>query len=277
MAQRWKVVCEYDGTEFSGWQVQRNGTSVQQIIEARLASIFGSPVRIHGSGRTDAGVHARGQVFHFDADWSDEPHRLQRALSGTLPPSIILRRLSRVSPGFHARFSATSKLYAYRFYLGEAPPHLTRFHASLHPGITRRLHPDRMREALQLLEGWHDFAAFAVNRGSDYAHTWRSLRSATLKCSAGGRIWTLRFEGNGFLYKMARSLAGASLAVATGQLSTDQLNALLEGKLARKAHVTTAPAKGLSLEQVFYTKRSYPSPPPHAPANLQQIELDPTS
>ena len=119
-ANRWKIVCAYDGTAFSGWQSQPNRNGVQDVIETRLAEIFKAPLRIHGSGRTDAGVHAMGQVFHFDAAWPHGAAKLQLALKARLPLALQIKSVTRAAPDFHARFSATGKRYSYRIVQGDA-------------------------------------------------------------------------------------------------------------------------------------------------------------
>ena len=120
--RRWKCVCAYDGTTFAGWQSQAGGTAIQDVIEARLAQVFKTQVRIHGSGRTDAGVHALGQVFHFDAPWRHEPAKLLAALRTGLPAAIQIKSLRAVPEKFHARFGATGKRYVYQVHVGDADP-----------------------------------------------------------------------------------------------------------------------------------------------------------
>ena len=119
---RWKCICAYDGTEFDGWQRQAEGGAIQNVLEEVLSKIFNIPLKTHGSGRTDAGVHARGQCFHFDADWSHNSGKLIRALHANLPKSIRIESAQQVSDDFHARHSAVGKRYSYRFYLGRAHP-----------------------------------------------------------------------------------------------------------------------------------------------------------
>ena len=119
---RWKCTCAYDGTDFDGWQRQPSGGAVQNHIEAALTQIFDRPLQLHGSGRTDAGVHARGQCFHFDAEWLHEPEKLIRALHSILPTSIRIKSAKSVSDDFHARFSVSGKRYLYNYYLGRADP-----------------------------------------------------------------------------------------------------------------------------------------------------------
>ena len=190
MKKRWKVVCSYDGTTYCGWQVQPNRVSIQEVIEKRLADILKEPIRIHGSGRTDSGVHARGQVFHFDAEWSHGKEKLLNAMRGTMPESIFLQQIVGASNEFHSRFSATGKHYRYRIYLGIAPPHLTRYFWSFrHRDF---LEWGRLQEAMQMLEGWHDFKSFSVNRGEPYETTWRCISSASY--TRNGSVLNLGFQ-----------------------------------------------------------------------------------
>ena len=252
MLRRWKVLCSYDGTEFNGWQGQPDGKSVQDTIERRLEVILKQSVRITASGRTDAGVHARGQVFHFDAEWKSEGEDLLRAMRAGLPSSISIDSVEAVPKDFHARFSATGKLYCYRYYLGWAPPHLTRYLVSTE---NRKLNLEAMEEALKRFQGWHDFTSFAANRGEPYEDTVRYIARAEMR--RNGKQLTIRFEGNGFLYKMVRGLVGALTEVALGKLTIDEVDQLLQGR-ERGHWVTTAPAHGLTLEKVYYRDRGYP-------------------
>jgi len=248
---RWKCICAYDGTAFAGWQSQPGGNSIQDTIEARLGQIFGAPLRIHGSGRTDAGVHARGQVFHFDAPWRHGPERLKAALRVGLPLAIQIVSIRAVAADFHARFSASGKIYTYHLHLGDADP-FTRPYV----WMIERPEPldlDAMRRAMELLRGRHDFSAFAAERGSgsEVEDTVRNLRRAELIRS--GRRVRLRFEADGFLYKMVRSLTGALVSVGEHKLTPERIGELLEGR-PRTAEVQTAPPQGLFLARVMYAR-----------------------
>lgn len=244
---RWKCVCAYDGAGFAGWQSQPGGNGVQDVIEARLAQVTGAVRRIHGSGRTDAGVHARGQVFHFDAPWRHPPERLQAALRGGLPGTIQLKRLQAVSADFHARFSAIGKRYTYHLYLGDADPFTRPYVWAVER--PQPLDVARMTQAAELLRGRHDFAAFAANNGAVREDTVRDLRRLDLV--RRGRQVTLRFEADGFLYKMVRSLTGALVAVGEGKLTVEDITRLLAGAQRTEA-VQTAPPQGLFLDRVYY-------------------------
>lgn len=244
---RWRATCAYDGTDFDGWQSQPSGNAIQDVIEARLSTIFKRTVRIHGSGRTDAGVHAKGQVFHFDAPWPHEPTKLLAAMRVGLPPTILVERIERVSPDFHARFSATGKRYVYRIVQTVASPFVTRF--VLGRSGSQRLDTAAMRAAAMVLRGRHDFRAFAAENGADLEDPVRDLQR--LEVEEEGDHVALVFEANGFLYKMARSLTGALIAVGEGRLSPEDVRHILESN-RRTETVETAPARGLCLEEVFY-------------------------
>ncbi|HRE05346.1 MAG TPA: tRNA pseudouridine(38-40) synthase TruA [Opitutaceae bacterium] len=244
---RWKVICAYDGTSFAGWQSQVGGRSIQDVIEARLSEVAGGLVRIHGSGRTDAGVHALAQVFHFDLPWKHAPERLRAALRVNLPAGLQLKSVRPVPATFHARFSATGKRYSYRIYLGDADPFLRPFVWSIERPTAPRI--DAMIAAAERLRGRHDFAAFSANNGAANQDTVRTLRR--LEIRKKGRHLTIIAEADGFLYKMVRSLVGALVSVGWGKLTAAQLSQFLASGV-RTAAVETAPPQGLFLEKVFY-------------------------
>lgn len=246
-AQRWRALCAYDGTSFAGWQSQPNGNGVQDHIEARLAAVFKTPIRIHGSGRTDAGVHARGQVFHFDAEWRHEPDKLRKALKVGLPPGVQIKSICQAAPDFHARLSATGKRYCYHLYQGDADPFRRPFVWCLER--PQRLDTAAMVAAAAVLRGRHDFSAYAADNGGELESPVRELRRLDL--AASGRSVKLTFEANGFLYKMVRSLTGALVAVGEGRLSVADVQRLLDAQV-RTAEVETCPPQGLFLEKVFY-------------------------
>lgn len=237
----------YDGTDFEGWQSQRSGNTVQDHIERRLAQIFQEPIRIHGSGRTDAGVHAKAQVFHFDGAWHHPEEHLLRALRSGFPDAIQVTRVKQVSDSFHARYSATGKRYRYRLYEGFALPAENRYCWSLG---NRKTDIAPMRAGAARLLGEHDFTAFAANRRDESKENpVKELRKLDIT-RQGPRI-TITTEASGYLYKMVRSLVGALVDVGVGKLTPDDLEAILESG-RRTARVATAPPQGLSLERVFY-------------------------
>ncbi len=245
--QRWKAWCAYEGTTLYGWQSQVGGNTVQDFIEARLAEIFKCPVRIHGSGRTDSGVHARAQIFHFDAAWSHPVEYLERALRTGLPGSIQVYRVRRVSGTFHARYSAVGKRY--RYYMEEGHPRPWERNYCWGLG-QRKLDTGSMREAASRLLGVHDFSAFGARRGGDSEdNPVKDLR--LLEVVRRGRKIILTTEASGYLYKMVRSLTGTLVEVGLGKMSPEEVAEMLESR--QRTHlVPTAPACGLWLERVYY-------------------------
>ena len=242
---RWKCVCAYDGTSFKGWQSQAGGGAIQDTIETALGRIFREEIRIHGSSRTDAGVHARGMVFHFDAEWEHGAERLRVALGTLLPWTIQISRISRVSEDFHARHSAAGKRYRYFIYQGRADPFRYPFCLS----VARELSVSAMGETADILRGKRDFQSFCAYGGKEMETTVRDLRELSVK--RRGREIAITAEADGFLYKMVRSLVGALVDVGTGKLRPEQVGEILEAR-ERTALVVTAPPQGLFLEKVFY-------------------------
>lgn len=242
---RWKCVCAYDGTAFAGWQSQAGGTAIQDVIEARLTEILKTPLRISGSGRTDAGVHARGQVFHFDAAWPHGEARLLAALRIGLPAAVQIKSAKLVRPDFHARFQAKGKRYTYHLHLGDADP-FTRPYCWMN---FRSLDLAAMRQAAQRLCGRHDFRSFTALNGPEKEDTVRDLRR--LEVIGRGRHIRIVAEADGFLYKMVRSLVGVLVSVGEGRLTPAQVTEILAAR-RRTALVQTAPPQGLFLDRVYY-------------------------
>jgi tRNA pseudouridine38-40 synthase len=245
--ERLRLLIAYDGRAFRGWQSQAGGGAVQDHLERALARLCGGRIVVHGSGRTDAGVHALGQVAHADVPRGKFDLRTwQLALNANLPPEVRVLRVNRAAAGFHARFDARGKIYDYRLWLGSA----------LHPlEIGRAWHVplpidfERLRAGARLITGRHDFAAFAANRGKPEKDTVRTIHS--VRVTRRGPLVTLRFEGDGFLYRMVRLLTGSLMRVAQGKAPLDWLRALLAGKGAMKSNFA-APPDGLYLVRVLY-------------------------
>ena len=195
-----KLTIAYDGAPFAGWQIQPNVETVQERIEKALAEVAKEPLRLHGSGRTDAGVHALGQVAHFDSPdhLTMNPFNWVPALNTKLPPEIRILECEEVPDDFHARFSAVSKTYTYRLCLSPIlPPFLAR--RAWH--LPRQLNPDDLAQALELFRGSHDFRSFAANRGNETAETdyVRKISRADFKALENGSDLTKRprFGGRG--------------------------------------------------------------------------------
>ena len=244
---RWKCVCAYDGTDFSGWQSQTSRDAIQDVLEAALAKVLKSQVRIHGSGRTDAGVHASAQVFHFDADWNHGGSALKSALRAHIPVTIQVKSATPTRPEFHARYSAHGKRYHYRLFLGRADPFETRYCLS----IPYKLDVGAMEEAGQSLIGEWDFSAFAAENGADPGKENPVKDFRHFHISGRGKRLRLTFEASGFMYKMVRSLTGALLRVGQGKITPQGFQAILESRIRTK-DVVTANSRGLFLEKVFY-------------------------
>jgi len=245
---RWKCTVAYDGTTFAGWQIQPNGETVQAVIERRLAEVLKVATPITGSGRTDAGVHASGQVFHFDACWPHDPAKLLTALRIGLPPTIQVKTARRVPTDFHARFSAKGKIYHYQISHGGYADPFTQAYTWSMP---RTLDVEAMRKAAAVLVGTHDFRAFSAIAGSgiEKEDTVRTVRRLDI-VERGSRL-RIEAEGNGFLYKMVRSLVGALVDVGLGRITPTDIEDILASKV-RTERVFTAPPQGLSLIEVFY-------------------------
>ena len=244
---RWKCTCAYDGTDFNGWQRQPSGTAIQNLVETALTQILDYPIQTQGSGRTDAGVHARGQCFHFDADWEHSPDKLILALHSILPTAIRIHSVRQVSDKFHARFSAKRKRYLYRYYLGRANPLEDRYVWACRD---LPVNIDNMQVAAKSLIGEHDFTAYSATHAKD--NDPNPIKEITrLALTQNGRHLRLEAEGSGFLYRMVRSFAGALYAVGRGRLTTVDIMEILESK-QRTNRIVTAPARGLSLDKVFY-------------------------
>lgn len=247
---RIRLTLAYDGAPFRGWQSQSGGGAVQDFLEAALSRCAGGVrVAVTGSGRTDAGVHALGQVAHADVpDAFGDAAAWQLALNALLPPAIRVMRCRAARPDFHARYSATGKIYDYLVWTGDVlPPHLAG--RCLH--FRRPLDRARLLQAARMLEGRHDFRGFAANRGTPVHDAVRTLRR--VRASWRGPLLRLRFEGDGFLYKMVRMLAAALLRCAAGQDEP----AVLESRLAGRAgggQRQVAAAGGLYLVRVNYRR-----------------------
>ncbi len=240
-----KLTLEYDGTGYGGWQVQDNADTVQGRVEAALGEVLREEVRIHGAGRTDAGVHALGQVAHFETASALPAENILKGANTHLPPDIVILATDEADPDFHARYSARSKVYRYRILLRDLRSPLARFRAlRVSPPLDR----ERMRAAAKLLTGRHDFAAFAA-AGSSVKDTVRNL--TRLEVKEEGEELVLEFSADGFLYRMVRNLVGTLLEVGKGKLTVEEVAGILRSRDRKKAG-PTAPAYGLYLVSVVY-------------------------
>lgn len=249
-----KMVVSYDGTSYSGFQTQPNRNTIQDKLEEAVAILTGETVKIHGSGRTDAGVHARGQVINFQIDSVIPVERWSLAMNARLPEDIVVRHTEEVALNFHARRSAKRKTYQYtiqRTKFADVFHRRTRFH---HP---TKLNVEAMREALTYLEGKHDFTSFCTTRSPVGSHV-RTIYEAGLEFNpdpAGGDgdagVIHITLTGSGFLYNMVRIITGTLLQIGEGKRSADDMGLILKAK-DRNAAGPTAMAHGLILWDVSY-------------------------
>ena len=243
--RRFKLIVEYDGTAYCGWQRQQNGPSVQQVLEEALSRLTQESVSLVGSSRTDAGVHARGLCAHFDSATRIPAEKLAFALNTMLPVDVRIRESSLAPEGFHARFSACGKVYRYAFCNARHDRAIGRQYAA---HIPLPLDAAAMQREADCLLGTHDFAAFAAS-GSVARSTVRTIYRAQV--TRRGDEVTLLVLGDGFLYNMVRIIAGTLAEVGTGKRPEGAITrAIATGD--RLALGQTAPARGLTLEAVLY-------------------------
>lgn len=240
---RYKLLIAYDGSSFLGWQSQVGGNTVQDHLEAAFIKLCGRRIVVHGSGRTDAGVHALGQVAHVEIlqprikNWAS-------ALNAYLPDSIRVMECSVAPVDFHARFSAKGKIYTYRIYNGPVHDPFEQGRSWQLPGL---LDDAMLVRCANLLIGTHDFGGFAANRGKPEEDTVRTVHRIDLARS--GPLVTLTFEGTGFLYKMVRLLTGSMVRCAQHRAEPEWLEEVLARK---KKSSFAAKAHGLYLTKVLY-------------------------
>jgi tRNA pseudouridine38-40 synthase len=244
--RHFKLTITYDGTQYAGWQLQPNGKTVQEVVEAALAKIDGREVRVHGSGRTDAGVHARGQVANCTLRTQLKVPTLLRALNANLSEDVRVVRVQETDEKFHARFSAKGKEYRYQIDSGAMADPFLRLYAWHHPWP---LNVAAMKRAAGLLKGRHDFSVLSAKPRHPVERTVRTI--SKLSVTKRGNILTVAVAADGFLYRMVRSIVGALVKVGEGRLTVEELRALVKAK-KRTALVETAPAHGLFLWRVFY-------------------------
>jgi tRNA pseudouridine38-40 synthase len=249
---RLKLTIAYDGTNYAGWQIQKSGVAVQELIEKALKNIFALDLRLHGSSRTDAGVHARALIAHVDiprAKSKMTARKLSLALNAHLPEEIRIMRAARAASDFHARFNASGKQYRYFIYNHAAMDPLLRAQAW---HVPQSLDLAKIRQAARAFIGKHDFEAFAANRGYKMESTVRTVTRCEIR--RAGPLLTVIIEGDGFLYKMCRGMVGTLVQVGQNKFAPTEIHQMLATK-DRRAAGMSAPAHGLVLWKVFYDRR----------------------
>ena len=251
-----RILLAYDGTAFRGWQSQPGGRTVQDALEDAVCGIIGERLTVHGSGRTDAGVHALAQTAHFELSPAHclrlgrmkSPERWVGALNATLPNELRVMKATRAAKDFHSRFSASGKIYRYDLWHAPIlPPHLLKRVWHLPGGLDRSV----IHELSGKVEGRHDFRGFCANSGSLPDDTHRTLHRVTVR--ERGSAISITLKGEGFLYRMARMIVGGMVRVARGRDDTASYCRRLHGGKPWPAPVT-APAEGLYLVKVLYSK-----------------------
>lgn len=240
-----KLLLEYEGTQYHGWQYQPNGLTIQEVLEERLSRITQQKTTVIGSGRTDSGVHAEGQVAHFATESAMTPRQFLKALNSLLPHDIVVKRVEEVDAAFHARKSATRKIYRYTLLNRDYPSAL--FCRQAHY-VAQPLDVTAMRRAAQDFIGQHDFSAFQ-GAGCEAASPVREIFDLRVKKR---KDWLqISFDGSGFLKHMVRNIVGTLIEVGHGRMEADAIPDILASR-DRKNAGPTAPARGLCLVEVFY-------------------------
>lgn len=243
------LLTEYDGTEFVGFQRQDNGRSVQQTLEEAVEKVYGRFCRIYGCSRTDSGVHAKGHISHVDVPFPIPADKIPLALNAVLPEDLVVKAAKEMPDTFHARFDTHGKRYCYRVRNAKVPSAVNRRTEAFVPGV---LNVEAMNEAAQAFVGTHDFSAFRAQGGPDITPI-RTMKSVYVKRAEGDPdLIEITVIGESFLYNMVRIMAGTLVYVGQGKMTKQEIEKLLTGDGVRKEAGKTMPAKGLTLEEVFY-------------------------
>lgn len=249
---KYALLITYDGSQYGGWQIQPNAVSIQSLIEKALSTLCKHPVTVVGSSRTDAKVHALGQVAHFCVDGPVDPKKLQYSLNGILPKDIRILDIYPVSETFHARYSSKGKIYRYHLHLD---PVLDPFTLLYSWHVPYKLDLTLLQKATSLFVGERDFTAFAneSHKGAAAKNGVRILHRIDVIEEKGGL--RLEFEGTGFLYKMVRNITGTLIDISRGKIPLDSVEHIFISKDRGKAGAT-APAHALFLVKVHYDDKN---------------------
>lgn len=244
--KRIKLTVAYDGTEYCGWQVQPNGVTVQEVLNKALSEFFGQEIQVIGASRTDAGVHALGNVCVFEADTRMPGDKISYAINQSLPSDIVVQDSCEVSKDFHPRFSKSAKTYEYAIQNRQVPlPTLSRYTYFYH----HKLDEELMRQAAAHLTGEHDFTSFASIHSQTNTFV-RTIYDIDIQRDKWDVV-RMRIRGNGFLYNMVRIIAGTLIQVGSGMIAVDEVKHILNAR-NRELAGPTAPAQGLTLIGIEY-------------------------
>lgn len=243
--KRYKLIAAYDGTNYSGWQLQENAPTIEGVLNQALSKLLKQEIQVMGASRTDAGVHARGNVAVFDADTTIPGDRLKYALNPLLPEDVRIMESTQVSDDFHPRFCDTEKTYEYQIWNSRDPLPMMRLYSYWY---SRPLNVENMDKAARLIPGERDFQSFCA-AGAQVSTTVRKVTGAEVFKS--GDMVTIRIKGEGFLYNMVRIIAGTLIRVGEGKWEPDKMTEIIESCDRTKAG-PTAPPQGLTLMKIEY-------------------------
>lgn len=240
-----KITLEYDGSCYHGWQRQNNVITIQETIEKAISKVTGEDIKIIGSGRTDAGVHAKAQVANFKTNTSIPIEKLPYAINSQLPRDIVVKSAEKMPETFHAQKSAIAKIYTYKIYNAPFPSPLNRYYVYFYP---KPLDVKKMQNAAKYFIGKHDFASFKAT-GSDVKTTVRCIKSLEVEEREG--LINIKMKANGFLYNMARIIAGTLLDIGRLRKKPEDIPYIIKSR-NRQLAGKTLPPQGLCLEEVIY-------------------------
>lgn len=253
---RYKLVVAYDGTNYAGFQIQPNARTIQGEIEKALHTMTkGQTIRIHGAGRTDAGVHAKAQVIHFDFPNVIPAENMKKALNALTSDAIAFLEAEIVDENFHSRYSAKGKMYQYHIDNRKVADPLRRLYAYHH-----RYSMDlaNIKKALSYIEGTHDFTSFSSIH-TEVENKVRTITEASVEVDEEQKDWVFTFRGNGFLYNMIRILMGTLLEIGDGRKNPEEIVKILEAKNREEAGPTLS-SKGLCMVRVYYDEEELKKP-----------------
>lgn len=248
--QKYQIIVSYDGTDYNGWQFQQRLPSITHTLQQTFYHIFNSPIKITGASRTDAGVHAHGQVAMFQTDLIAQPEQMLRAWNNRLSPDIVIRSLTAVANDFHPFYNVARKTYHYHFFVEQPSPFIQRFGAY----YQRKIDIHLLQKVLALFVGTHDFNAFC-SADSESPSKVRTIDSIAVEYMPEWRAYRIIFTGSSFLHHMIRRIVGAAIKVATSDTMTvNYIQEILHSKNPNNP-LPTAPAKGLMLYEVVYQSK----------------------